>query len=120
MRLFALLALLFTVSLASAMPPKAEIEALLAHLKGLDGAIFIRNGGEHSASEAEAHLRMKWEKQNGKIATAEDFIELCGSKSSMSGERYRIRFKDGQVRFSNEVLTAQLKLLRNKNDASSQ
>ncbi|WP_415909901.1 DUF5329 family protein [Oleiharenicola sp. Vm1] len=99
-------------SAAPAAPAHAEIELLLHHLKGLDGAVFLRNGSEHAAGEAESHLRLKWEKQAARIRTAEDFIALCGTKSSLSGERYRIRFKDGRVRDSADVLTEELTRLR--------
>ena len=107
-----LLAFLFASSVVSAAQPAAEIEALLGYLKSLEGAVFIRNGSEHTAAEGEAHLRMKWERQAEKIRTAEDFIQLCGSMSSQSGQRYQIRFKDGTLRYSDEVLTKQLGEIR--------
>jgi len=112
MKFLGIIAFLLSASLALAMPPKAEIEALLGYLKNLDGAVFIRNGSEHTASEAAAHLRLKWEKQAGKIKTAEDFIAQCGSKSSISGERYQIRLKDGQLRYADELLTEHLRQIR--------
>lgn len=100
------------VSIAHAAPAPAtatvEIEALLAYVKQLDGATFVRNGSGHAPAAAEAHLRMKWENQAAKIKTADDFIELCATKSSLSGERYRIRLKDGAVRDSAEVLREEL------------
>ena len=111
-RFLTLLACLFTSTVAWAAQPTAEIETLLGYLKNLDGAVFIRNGSEHTAAEGEAHLRMKWEKQAEKIKTAEDFILLCGSKSSQSGQRYQIRFKDGTLQYSDEVLTRQLGEIR--------
>lgn len=97
---------------ATVHPVTDEIEALLAYVQHLDGAVFIRNGGEHTPAEAAAHLRMKWEKQAAKVRTAEDFIALCGTKSLTSGERYRIRFKDGAARDSAAVLTERLRKLR--------
>lgn len=101
------------VSVAHAATTAAnEIEALLAHVKQLDGAAFIRNGSEHTPAAAEAHLRLKWEKQSARIKTAEGFIELCATKSAMSGERYRIRLKDGAVRDSAAVLRARLAEIR--------
>ncbi|MBI2512528.1 MAG: DUF5329 family protein [Opitutae bacterium] len=101
------------VSIAhAAAAATTEIEALLAHVKQLEGAAFIRNGSEHTPVAAEAHLRMKWEKQAAKIKTAEDFIELCATKSSLSSDRYRIRMKDGAVRDSAEVLRERLAELR--------
>lgn len=103
---------LASIAQAASTTATAEIEALLAYVKQLDGAVFIRNGSEHAPTAAEAHLRMKWEKQSAQIKTAEDFIELCATKSSLSGERYRIRLKDGTARDSAEVLRARLADIR--------
>ena len=97
----------------AAAAPQSEIEGLLIYVQQLDGAVFIRNGSEHTAAEAAAHMRMKWEKQTDKVKTAEDFIALCGTQSLLSGERYRIRFKDGRTRDSAEVLRERLAELRN-------
>lgn len=107
-----LVALFVVVATQAAIAPATEIEALLAYVKQLDGASFIRNGSEHTPSAAEAHLRLKWEKQSARIKTAEDFIELCATKSSMSGERYRIRLKDGAERLSAEMLRERLAAIR--------
>ena len=106
-----LLFLLAAVTVGAATPAR-EIEMLLGALGRLDGAVFIRNGSEHSATDAEAHLRMKWDRQKDQIKTAEDFIVRCGSKSSQSGQRYEIRLKDGQKIFADEFLHAELKKLR--------
>ena len=114
MKFLGTLAFILSASIALAMPQNAEIEALLSYLNNLDGAVFIRNGSEHTATEAAAHLRLKWEKQAGKIKTAEDFIALCGSKSSISGRRYQIRLKDGQLRYADELLTERLRRIRKK------
>lgn len=112
MKRLTFLLLLLTALTLRAATPTTEIEGLLAYLKGLDGATFVRNGSDHTAVEAEAHLRLKWNKQRADIVTAEDFIALCGSKSSLSGERYQIRFKDGTVRYSDEVLKERLREMR--------
>ena len=119
MRIISVLGFLFFASLVLAAQANSEIEALLGSLKALDGAVFIRNGTEHSAGDAEAHLRMKWQKQSDKIKSAEDFIALCGSKSSVSGERYQIRFKDGQLRYSDDVLVEWLREIRKRVNAST-
>ena len=89
-----------------------EIESLLTYLGGLDGAVFIRNGSEHTAKEAEAHVRMKWEKQADKIKTAEEFIALCASQSSLSGTRYEIRLKAGKTVFADDLLKTELVRMR--------
>ena len=57
----------------------------------------FRNGKEYSANKAADHLRLKWEKAGRHVKTAEDFIELCGSRSSISGKLYKMRFPDGRI-----------------------
>jgi hypothetical protein len=89
-----------------------ESNQLIEYVAALQGATFIRNGSEHSAKDAADHMRLKWEKQEKKIKTAEDFIALCASKSSMSGKRYLIRFANDSTVFSDELLLDKLKLIR--------
>lgn len=93
-------------------PPAKEIESLLAYVGGLDGAVFIRNGSEHTAKDAAAHLRTKWEQQKDQVHTAEDFITLCAAKSSLSGTPYEIRLKDGKKLPAETLLRAELLRLR--------
>ncbi len=112
MKFFYLVFFLLGATVCNAANPEKEIESLLHYLGALDGAVFIRNGSEHTAPEAEAHLRTKWEKQQDQIHSAEDFIRLCGTQSSMSGTPYEIRFKDGKQMPAAEVLRAELKRLR--------
>lgn len=89
-----------------------EIEALLTYVAGLDGAKFVRNGGAHSPADAVAHMRLKWSRQKGRIKTAEDFIEHCASKSTVSGKPYTIRFADGRDEESGKVLRTELARMR--------
>ena len=72
-----------------------KIQYLISSLQTLNGAEFIRNGKVYGASKAAAHLRFKLKWAGDRVKTAEDFIRLCASKSSLSGEPYRIRFSDG-------------------------
>jgi hypothetical protein len=88
-----------------------KIEALLASIEHLQGAVFIRNGSEYTAAQAAEHLRYKWNKAGDRVKTAEDFIVLCATKSSMSGLAYRIRFADGTTLDSAVFLEQQLKRL---------
>lgn len=97
---------------ATRLTPRAEIDSLLAYVRGLDGATFLRNGASHDARQAEAHLRLKWRRQEKAIKTAEDFIARCGSRSSTTGRPYRIRFADGTVRDAESVLKERLRQLR--------
>jgi hypothetical protein len=72
-------------------------------------ARFLRNGAEYDAIEAAAHLRLKLRRAGSRIKTAEDFIIYCASRSSVSGEKYMVRFTDGRVTESAEYLREKLK-----------
>jgi hypothetical protein len=58
------------------------------------GCTFVRNGKEHTASEAADHLQMKARKGKRYYDTAEEFIERIASKSSWSGKPYMIQCAD--------------------------
>ena len=91
--LAALLALLPIAAIAASNP---EIEALIVRVEHAHGVVFIRNGSDHSAVEAAAHLRRKLAAAYGRITTAEQFIDNLGTRSSMTGIAYRVRFADGR------------------------
>ncbi len=112
--LLAFLLCLATATASFAATPVDEIEGLLAYVKGLDQAAFIRNGTEYTPAQAESHLRMKWKNGGGQIKTAEDFITLCASKSSLSGKPYLIRFADGHTTEAGTIFKEQLALLHSK------
>jgi hypothetical protein len=67
-----------------------EIEHLLNHVEDSE-CIFIRNGKEHGPAEAVEHILRKYEYFKDDIHTAEDFIDLCATKSTVSSEYYYIR-----------------------------
>ncbi|HWB74382.1 MAG TPA: DUF5329 domain-containing protein [Nannocystaceae bacterium] len=94
----------------AAVDERARIEKLIDAV-AKSGIVFIRNGSEHSASEAADHLRTKWSRAGDRVKTADDFIEALGSRSSQSGEPYRVRLPDGTERDSGpwlrELLAAQ-------------
>ena len=56
-------------------------------------------------------MRLKLRNAGKRVKGAPDFIRLCGSGSSLSGEPYRIRFKDGRVILSSDFLWTELKRL---------
>jgi hypothetical protein len=74
-----------------------KIQYLISSIEALNGAKFIRNGKAYDARRAADHLRLKLKAAGDRVKTAEDFIRLCASKSSISGEPYRIRFSDGST-----------------------
>jgi hypothetical protein len=87
---------------------KKKIEFLISSVENLKGAKFIRNGSEYDGKQAAEHLRMKL--QNALVVeTADDFIRLCASKSSVSGKPYMIRLPDGKTIKSEEYFRKKLK-----------
>ena len=82
---------------APAPGPGQEIQYLIASVEDLQGAHFIRNGTSYEAANAASHLRLKLQRAGSRVRTAEDFIRLCASVSSVSGEPYGIRFADGRT-----------------------
>lgn len=76
---------------------RATIAALLEDLAA-SKAVFIRNGTEYSGADAADHLRRKLRAAGEKVRTAEEFIELLATRSSASGEAYRVR--DGGEEFA--------------------
>ncbi|TGN08723.1 DUF5329 family protein [Leptospira ilyithenensis] len=92
-----------------------KIESLIIAVQKLDG-VFIRNGEEHGAKKASEHLRYKLDSAkksffapDPKDWTAKLFIEKVASKSFLSGEVYRIKWKDGKTLTSQAWLEAELK-----------
>ena len=77
-------------SLAYADTAENEIGDLLSAIASSE-CVFIRNGKEHSATEAADHLRMKYKRGRKWAKTAEDFIERLATKSSWSGKAYSMR-----------------------------
>lgn len=110
--LLLLLGLLSSTALARmTMTQPQKIESLILSIQQLKNAIFIRNGSEYSAEKAAEHLRLKWKNAGARVKTAEDFIVYCATKSSVSGEKYKIRLADGQVVDSEVFLREKLKAL---------
>jgi hypothetical protein len=87
-----------------------KIDKLIAYIADTE-AKFIRNGNEYSGVDAAKHLRMKREKAGKKITTAKQFIDYLASKSSMSGEPYLMKFKNGSTLPVRDILYHQLKKL---------
>ncbi len=119
-RFLSIVVLLFSVFFVSqtlALSPEEKIrtEALLTELGKQQNLTFTRNGTEHSAVDAESHLRLKLGKTHKRLQTAEQFIDNVASKSSITGEQYQV--KDGQDKIipANKYLHD---LLKNKVDGS--
>ena len=85
-----------------------KIDYLIASVESLQNAQFIRNGVAYEAKAAADHLRLKRRGAGDRVATADDFIRLCASVSSMSGIPYQVRFSDGRVVSSETFLRERL------------
>ena len=93
-----------------------QIELLLARIEAMQDVLFIRNGKEYNSDKAVDHLRLKWKKAGRRVKTAEDFIELCGSGSSISGKPYKIRLPDGRIENSAVIFKELLEEIEQSND----
>jgi hypothetical protein len=91
-----------------------KIQYLISSIETLNGAEFIRNGKVYGATKAAAHLRFKLNMAGDRVKTAEDFIRLCASKSSFSGQPYQIRFSDGVTIETEVYFRNRLKALSEK------
>ncbi|MHC4756292.1 MAG: DUF5329 family protein, partial [Planctomycetota bacterium] len=92
------------------------IEKMISSLQQLSDSKFIRNGKEYTIDEAVTHIKRKWEWKKSEIKTAEDFITITGSKSSVSGEPYLIKHPDGKVMKLEDWFQKQLDLMKRIND----
>lgn len=81
----------------SESPEGRKIAFLIASVETLQNAQFVRNGTAYDAKAAADHLRLKLRMAGSRVVTADDFIRLCASASSVSGIPYQIRFADGRV-----------------------
>lgn len=92
--LFITFFLLAALALASPLPhaARAEIMALLDVLAKSD-CEFYRNGSWYAGARAASHLQRKLDYLDRKdlLASAENFIALGASRSSMTGKDYQVR-----------------------------
>ncbi|MDD9339399.1 MAG: DUF5329 family protein [Providencia heimbachae] len=113
-RFLSIVVLLFSVFFVSqtlALSPEEKIrtEALLTELGKQQNLTFTRNGTEHSAVDAESHLRLKRGKTHKRLQTAEQFIDNVASKSSITGEQYQVKDGQGNIIPANKYLHDLLK-----------
>jgi hypothetical protein len=73
-----------------ASPDRDEEIAHLLDFVASSGCVFVRNGDRHSPQDAVKHIRKKADYFEDDIDSAEQFIELSASKSTMSRKPYTI------------------------------
>ncbi len=99
----------FEIDLLSAgMSEDEKIDRLIDLVGALRGATFLRNGSEYSAADAASHLRTKRKAAGDDIEDAMGFIDHLATKSSTSGEDYKIRLEDGSILRLADFLRARL------------
>jgi hypothetical protein len=98
-------------ALLPALTEQQKIDALIASVEHLPGAVFIRNGTEYDGAKAADHLRTKRNYAGKRITTAEQFIDKLATASSMTGKPYKIRYADGRTVESAAFFREQLKRL---------
>jgi Family of unknown function (DUF5329) len=99
----------------AADPAPREIGGLFARLEQ-SNCQFSRNGSWYDAKQASAHLRQKYDYlvKRHLVTSAESFIDLAASKSSMSGKAYLVRCADKPAIESKVWFTHELEALRSK------
>ncbi|HET9645454.1 MAG TPA: DUF5329 family protein [Burkholderiaceae bacterium] len=106
------LILLAAASVGAAGEPvpseKARIDRLIDAVAQNTIARFVRNGSVYSSADAAEFLRQKLRAFGDRVKTVYDFIEHVASRSSTSGEIYKVRLADGREVPSGDFLRAEL------------
>ena len=98
---------------ATAEPPTSapeDIQYLLDAI-GRSGCEFYRNGSWHAAADARSHLDRKYRAVDKKrpVRSVQDFIDWAGTRSSMTGEPYRVRCPGSDAMTSAEWFQRELR-----------
>ncbi|CAM3998758.1 MULTISPECIES: YfeK family protein [Pseudoalteromonas] len=104
--------LLCISQLSIAASAEQEVNHLISFIEQSQ-ATFIRNGDEHTSTEAAEHLAMKYRRAGRYAKTADDFIDNLASKSSWSGKPYTVILANGTTVTANKWLTDELTRFRN-------
>ena len=88
------------------------VQHLIAHVAASD-LTFIRNNDQFTGKEAADHMEKKYAYFREKIKTPEDFIELCATRSLISGKPYLVINEKGAMISTNEWLRTELVAYRN-------
>lgn len=112
-KVFLLSLLLLMGTEAGELNYQAEIEHLLKYVQ-TTSCKYIRNGDEHDGRNAAKHIENKYDYFQDEIHTAEDFIRLSATKSTMSGKKYYIQCKGMDKIESAQWLLKELNRYRKK------
>jgi hypothetical protein len=114
-------ALSWSLSLAADIDVKAQTEiGYLLNQMQHSKCRFGRNGSWYDADEAVFHIDRKYQyllKRNA-IRSAENFIGHAASRSSTSGQPYRVQCGESAVVESAEWFRAELDMFRRRHESS--
>jgi hypothetical protein len=107
---------------AEPLPPiaRAEVTAVFVRLEN-SGCQFNRNGTWYSGAEARSHLQTKLDYFERKAApkSAEEFIDLAATQSSLTGRAYQVKCAGGESVPSATWLKLQLQEVRRAGQAAT-
>lgn len=113
---FLIVALLVTAFSVKA-DKQDEILHLLTYVEN-SGCMFERNGDTFDSHKARQHIQRKYDFvlrwASSRIQSAEDFIKLTATESSLSGKKYYVNCA-GKMQTSAEWLLEELTRFRNTN-----
>ena len=84
-----LIVLLWAMSACVWGDATTEIQHLIDFIGG-SGCTFVRNGEESNATAAKSHIAQKYDYARRWIRTADELIEHVATRSSITGEPYRV------------------------------
>jgi len=90
-----------------------EINHLIKYVSDA-GCTFIRNGNAYSSAEAVEHIHKKYAYFKADIDSAEKFIELSATQSTLTGKKYTIKCPGKEVVESRKWLLEELQDLRSR------
>lgn len=92
---------------------RQEVNALLENL-GASECRFFRNDTWHTGAAARDHLKKKYDYlvKKGLVAKTEDFIAHAATKSSVTGETYKVQCPGHDAELSGSWLMYELERIR--------
>jgi hypothetical protein len=114
-KLFLLVFVLFYSSVSVQADSKGEITHLLNYVKHTK-CKYVRNGTPYNGQEAVEHIQNKYDYFKKEIVSAEDFIRLSATKSTMSGKMYIIKCPGSPDMQSRKWLLEELKRYRSSQE----
>ena len=90
------------------------IQYLIEYVSG-SGLKFIRNAREYTPGEAAEHMNKKYQYFKDDIETPENFIELCATKSLLSGKPYLVVDRRGIELKTGDWLKTELRAYQERN-----